>query len=61
MTTAEARQIAQLRQLLDQERIARKQAEQKLAGMRSAVVRLQAQIAKQKAEVAARAAEQHVG
>jgi hypothetical protein len=59
--TAQAIEITRLRQQLDQERIARKQAEQKLAGMRSAVVRLQAQLAKQKAEVAARAAEQHVG
>jgi hypothetical protein len=57
MTTAEARQINQLRQQLDQERIARRQAEQKLGGYRSALVKLQAQLAKQKAENAARKTE----
>jgi hypothetical protein len=40
MTTAEARPIAQLSQELDRERIARRQAEAKLAGMRSAVAEL---------------------
>jgi hypothetical protein len=53
MTTAEARQINQLRLQLDQERTARRQAEYKVAGLRSTVVRLQALIAKQRAEEAA--------
>jgi hypothetical protein len=48
MTTSEARRIAQLALQLDEERIARRQAEQRLAGMCSAVVRLQALVAKQR-------------
>jgi hypothetical protein len=58
--TAEALQIDLLRQQLHQEKIARRQAEQKLGGYRSALVKLQAQLAKHKAENAARKAEQHV-
>jgi hypothetical protein len=53
--------MAQLSQQLDQERIARRQLEHKLAGTRSALLKLQAQIAKQRAEDAAAKAEQHVG
>ena len=53
MTTAEARRMAQLSQQLDQERIARRQAEHRLAGTRSALARAQALIAKQRAEEAA--------
>ena len=52
--------MAQLSQQLDQERIARRQAEMKLAGTRSALLRAQAQLAKQKAADAAAKAEQHV-
>jgi hypothetical protein len=60
MTTAEARRMAQVSLQLDQERIARRQLEHKLAGTRSALVKLQAEVAKQKAEVSASKAEQHV-
>jgi hypothetical protein len=57
LTTSEARRTAQLRQALDCERIVRRQAEQKPGGLRGVSVRLQAQIAKQKADAAARKAE----
>jgi hypothetical protein len=60
MTTAEGRRIAQLTEELDRERIARRLAEQWLSGMRSAVVRLQAQLAQSRADTAKVKAE-HVG
>jgi hypothetical protein len=53
MKTAKARSMAPPLQQPDRERIARRQAERMLAGMRSAVVRLQALVTKQKAEAAA--------
>ena len=55
--------MAQLSQQLNQERIARRQAEYQVAGLRSTVVRLQALLAKQKGVVARGegGAEQHVG
>jgi hypothetical protein len=52
--------MAQLSQQLNQERIARRQAEYQVAGLRSTVVRLQALLARQRAEDAAATAEQHV-
>jgi hypothetical protein len=51
--------MAQLTQQLDQERIARRQVEHRLAGTRSALARAQALLAKQRAEEAAAKAEQH--
>jgi hypothetical protein len=51
----------QLSQQLDQERIARRQLEHKLAGTRFALVKLQTEVARQKAADATAKAEQHVG
>ena len=52
MTTREARRIAELQLALDEERRKRLAAEQRAAGLRSAVLRMQAMIAKKKAEAA---------
>jgi hypothetical protein len=52
LTASEARKAAELQRLYLEERRRRLQAEQKLAGTRSAVVRLQAMLLKQKAEAA---------
>jgi hypothetical protein len=56
-TTAEARKFAELQRLDAQERQRRLMAEQKLAGTKSAVIRLQAPLLKQKAEEAERRVE----
>lgn len=57
MQTRDAREVVRLRGLLDEERRKRLAAEQKAAGLRSAVVRMQALLAKQKADEALTRAE----
>ena len=56
MQTADARRFAELQRRCEQERALRLAAEQRAAGLKSAVMRMQAQLARQKAEAAERRA-----
>jgi hypothetical protein len=59
MKAAEARRILELQRKFEQERTKRLAAEQRAAGLRSAVLRMQAMLARQKAEDAERRATLH--